>query len=63
MDITIDEAEPEDSINRYAMDTRSTGEEVLDIPPHWHKVSQGMTRKCYVQLLTMHHLFRTTQSI
>ncbi|KAI2607144.1 uncharacterized protein GGS25DRAFT_494566 [Hypoxylon fragiforme] len=37
MDITINEAEPEDSINRYAMDTICTGEEVLDIPAHWHK--------------------------
>ncbi|KAI4859874.1 hypothetical protein F4820DRAFT_438513 [Hypoxylon rubiginosum] len=37
MKITIDEAEPEDSINRYTMDTVSTGEEALHIPPHWHK--------------------------
>ena len=38
MDITIDESEPEDSINRYAMDIISTGEEALEIPAHWHKV-------------------------
>ncbi|KAI1769930.1 hypothetical protein F4818DRAFT_456507 [Hypoxylon cercidicola] len=37
MDITVDEAEPEDSINRYAIDTTSIGEEALSIPPHWHK--------------------------
>ncbi|KAI1384397.1 uncharacterized protein F4822DRAFT_415020 [Hypoxylon trugodes] len=37
MQIKIDEAEPEDSINRYAMDTISIGEEALYIPPHWHK--------------------------
>ncbi|KAI2606661.1 hypothetical protein GGR54DRAFT_411426 [Hypoxylon sp. NC1633] len=37
MDITVNEDEPEDSINRYAMDTTCTGEEALYIPPHWHK--------------------------
>ncbi|KAI1204741.1 uncharacterized protein F4807DRAFT_446035 [Annulohypoxylon truncatum] len=37
MDITVDETEPEDSINRYAMDTTCTGEETLYIPGHWHK--------------------------
>ncbi|KAI2638972.1 hypothetical protein GGS26DRAFT_587743 [Hypomontagnella submonticulosa] len=37
MDIKVDEAEPEDSINRCVMDTTSTGEEALYIPPHWHK--------------------------
>ncbi|KAI1100846.1 hypothetical protein F4804DRAFT_317698 [Jackrogersella minutella] len=37
MDITIDEAEPEDSINRYAMNTTCSGEEALSIPLHWHK--------------------------
>ncbi|KAI0381349.1 hypothetical protein F5Y04DRAFT_255274 [Hypomontagnella monticulosa] len=37
MDIKVDEAEPEDSINRYAMDTTCTGEEALFIPAHWHK--------------------------
>ncbi|KAI1425413.1 hypothetical protein F5Y12DRAFT_747413 [Xylaria sp. FL1777] len=37
MNITIDESEPEDSVNRYAMDTICTGEEILNIPPHWHK--------------------------
>ncbi|KAJ2997706.1 hypothetical protein NUW58_g566 [Xylaria curta] len=45
MDITMDESEPEDSVNRYAMDTICTGEETLNIPPHWHKehadVSEG----------------------
>lgn len=40
MDIKVDEAEPEDSINRCVMDTTSTGEEALYIPPHWHKVSK-----------------------
>jgi len=39
MVITVDEAQPEDSINRYAMDTHCTGEEPLEIPPHWHMVS------------------------
>ncbi|RYC56651.1 hypothetical protein CHU98_g9554 [Xylaria longipes] len=33
----MDESEPEDSVNRYAMDMISTGEEILSIPPHWHK--------------------------
>ncbi|KAI1409704.1 hypothetical protein F5Y13DRAFT_169300 [Hypoxylon sp. FL1857] len=37
MDIKVNEAEPEDSINRYLMDTICTGEEALNIPPHWHK--------------------------
>ncbi|KAI0150553.1 hypothetical protein GGR57DRAFT_185854 [Xylariaceae sp. FL1272] len=37
MHITIDENEPEDSVHRYAMDTVSTGEEILSIPAHWHK--------------------------
>lgn len=40
MEITINESEPEDSINRYVMDTHCTGEEALEIPPHWHKVSE-----------------------
>ena len=41
MEIAINESEPEDSINRYIIDTFGTGEEVLEIPPHWHKVSDG----------------------
>ena len=41
MEITVNESEPEDSINRYVMDTICTGEEALEIPPHWHKVSEG----------------------
>jgi hypothetical protein len=40
MEITVNESEPEDSIDRYVMDTISTGEEALEIPPHWHMVSQ-----------------------
>jgi hypothetical protein len=40
MDITINENEPEDSVDRYTMDTYVPGEEQLFIPPHWHKVSQ-----------------------
>ncbi|CAI6080528.1 unnamed protein product [Clonostachys chloroleuca] len=36
MDITVDESEPEDSIDRWVMDTICTGEEALEIPPHWH---------------------------
>lgn len=39
MNITIDESEPEDSVTRYSMHTICTGEEILRIPPHWHKVS------------------------
>lgn len=39
MDITINENEPEDSVDRYTMDTYVSGEEQLFIPPHWHKVS------------------------
>lgn len=38
----MDESEPEDSINRFVMDTTCTGEEALDIPPHWHKVSGSL---------------------
>ena len=41
MEITIDVSEPEDSVSRYAMDTICTGEEALEIPPHWHKVSKA----------------------
>ncbi|KAI0399320.1 hypothetical protein F4802DRAFT_53911 [Xylaria palmicola] len=37
MDIIVDESDPEDSVNRYAMDTICTGEEILHILPHWHK--------------------------
>ncbi|KAI1084816.1 hypothetical protein F5B20DRAFT_523307 [Whalleya microplaca] len=37
MDITVNESEPEDSINRYVMDTICTGEKVIYVPPHWHK--------------------------
>ncbi|KAI0860227.1 hypothetical protein F4860DRAFT_504096 [Xylaria cubensis] len=33
----VDESEPEDSVKRYAMDTICTGEEIISIPPHWHK--------------------------
>ena len=40
MEITINEAEPEDSINRYVMDTICTGEEALEIPAHWHMVGE-----------------------
>ena len=46
MEITVDESEPDDSINRYAMDTICTGEEALDIPPHWHKVSECECATC-----------------
>ncbi len=38
MEISFNESEPEDSINRWAIDTISTGEEAVDVPPHWHKV-------------------------
>lgn len=38
MEIYVDESQPEDSIYRYTMDTISTGEDDLVIPPHWHKV-------------------------
>ncbi|KAI1324473.1 hypothetical protein F5Y16DRAFT_402321 [Xylariaceae sp. FL0255] len=41
MRITIDENEAEDSVNRYAMDTVCTGEEILPIPPHWFKHHAG----------------------
>ncbi|KAI0895384.1 hypothetical protein F4806DRAFT_80039 [Annulohypoxylon nitens] len=37
MDIIIDESEPEDSIDRYVMDTTCRGEEIISIPAHWHK--------------------------
>ncbi|KAI0873257.1 hypothetical protein GGS24DRAFT_464254 [Hypoxylon argillaceum] len=37
MNITINEAEPENSVHRYVMDTICTGDEILSIPPHWHK--------------------------
>ncbi|KAK2589866.1 hypothetical protein QQS21_012457 [Conoideocrella luteorostrata] len=40
MEIKINESEPEDSIDRWAMDTISTGKEVVDLPPHWHKNHQ-----------------------
>lgn len=41
MEITANESEPDDSIERYVMDTICTGEEALEIPPHWHKVSES----------------------
>jgi mannose-6-phosphate isomerase-like protein (cupin superfamily) len=37
MDVCIDESEPEDSIERYFSEVKSTGEEALSVPPHWHK--------------------------
>ena len=39
MELIMDESEPEDSIGRYMNDTISTGEDVLAVPPHWHKVT------------------------
>ena len=41
MEITVNESEPENSIDRYIIDTTCTGEEALEIPAHWHKVSKG----------------------
>lgn len=41
MNITVNESEPEGSVDRYSMDTYVSGEEQLLIPPHWHKVSEG----------------------
>lgn len=40
MEICIDESEPEDSINHYAIDTFGDGQEPVDVPPHWHKVNK-----------------------
>ncbi|KAI0176966.1 hypothetical protein BJ166DRAFT_11350 [Pestalotiopsis sp. NC0098] len=37
MNITVNESEPEGSVDRYSMDTYVSGEEQLLIPPHWHK--------------------------
>jgi hypothetical protein len=49
MDVCIDESEPEDSIQRYFSEVKSTGEEALSVPPHWHKVHRplytGMERE------------------
>lgn len=42
MDITVNESEPEGSVDRYSMDTYVSGEGQLSIPPHWHKVSEGI---------------------
>ncbi|KAI0102842.1 hypothetical protein GGR51DRAFT_526389 [Nemania sp. FL0031] len=28
---------PEDSIDRYVTEANCTGEEIFDVPPHWHK--------------------------
>lgn len=44
MTINIDPSEPEDSIDRYVMDTiveGTEGAEPIYVPPHWHKVSRG----------------------
>lgn len=51
MEIGIDESEPEDSIDRYAVDTYSTGEEMLEIPSHWHKVRSQQQLKLETLLL------------
>lgn len=40
MDVCIDESEPEDSIQRYFSEVKSTGDQALAVPPHWHKVHQ-----------------------
>lgn len=58
MDITVNESEPEGSIDRYAMDTTCTGEEVLHIPPHWHKVSVVNERGETTTSPVMSHLSR-----
>lgn len=47
MDIQLNEAEPEDSIYRYIMDTTCVGgkdSEPVNIPPHWHKVGCTLFR-------------------
>ncbi|KAK3318087.1 hypothetical protein B0H66DRAFT_602688 [Apodospora peruviana] len=37
MEITVNEAEPEDSINRCIMITTCTAEgDIFHVPPHWH---------------------------
>ncbi len=51
MEITINEAEPEGSINRYVMDTICTGEEALEIPAHWHMV--GEARRAIIMALVL----------
>lgn len=41
MDIKLNDAEPEDSIDRWVADTTCVGgpdSEPVYIPPHWHKV-------------------------
>ena len=41
MTINLDPNEPEDSIDRYVMDTiveGTEGAEPIYVPPHWHKV-------------------------
>ena len=45
MEITMDESKPEDSVDRFAMNTICTGEEAVDIPPHWHKVSKIVVKQ------------------
>lgn len=45
MNISIDESEPEDSIQRYFAHVVATGEEALKVPPHWHKVLIGNTSR------------------
>lgn len=42
MEISVDEAHPEDSIDRYAITVHCTGEEAFIVPSHWHKVSIGI---------------------
>jgi hypothetical protein len=54
MEITVNESEPEDSINRYVMDTICTGEVALEIPPHWHKVSEGSGATSTAFMLNIH---------
>lgn len=52
MDITVNESEPEGSVDRYSMDTYVSGEEQLLIPPHWHKVSEGTRQTPLVHSLS-----------
>jgi mannose-6-phosphate isomerase-like protein (cupin superfamily) len=40
MEIIVNEAAPQDSVDRYTSKITSTGEEIIDVPPHWHKNHQ-----------------------
>jgi hypothetical protein len=63
LEIKIDESEPEDSVKRYASEITSTGEEVVAVPPHWHKVIDSSGELDSLQAVSARWLFNTNMPL